>query len=349
MTDPSEIEEPVRSWLVGLEGDACGPDLEYDPDFLELEQAAAGKPETQFAPAEPPVWSDVRDRAAALLGRTRDLRVAVLWARSQLYLQGLPGLLPGLQLLTGLLEGFWDQGLHPALDPDDGDPFARLNAMGTLDKLEGLLGDLRQALVLTDRRLGGLRVREVEIALERLAPRADESLRNADELQSMFSELSDARQQLRSATEACLQALKALHRQLVDRVGSADAVDIKAMRQMLEAVATILPPEPDAPPEEVADGEPAGEGIPAAAPVVMQRGGGVSSINSRKDAIRAIGLVRDYLEKNEPTNPAQLLLRRAERLIEGNFLQVVRELAPEAVAEVARVLGVDPDSIEDLA
>lgn len=349
MTDPSSIEEPVRSWLVALEGDACGPDLEYDPDFLELEQAAAGKPETQFAPAEPPVWTDVRDRAAALLERTRDLRVAVLWSRAQLHLEGVPGLLPGLQLLTGLLETFWDQGLHPALDPDDGDAFARLNALGTLDKLEGMLGDLRQALVLTDRRLGGLRVREVEIALERLAPRADESLRSAAELQSMFDELADARQQARAVTEACLEALKALHRQVVDRVGSADAVDIKAMRQMLEAVAGILPAEPDAPPPAESDGDAGADGVSAPSPAAMARGGGLSSINSRKDAIRAIGLVREYLEKNEPTNPAQLLLRRAERLIEGNFLQVVRELAPEAVAEVARVLGVDPDSIEDLA
>jgi type VI secretion system protein ImpA len=41
-----------------------------------------------------------------------------------------------------------------------------------------------------------------------------------------------------------------------------------------------------------------------------------------------------------------LLLRRAERLIEKNFLQLVRDLAPDAVAEVARIMGVDPDSVD---
>lgn len=348
MTDPTQIEAPVSAWLVALDGEACGPDLEYDADFLELELAAAGKPETSFAPAEPPNWGDVSQRAAALMERTRDLRVAVLWTRSQVYLLGLPGLLAGLQLLGGLLETFWEQGLHPRLDPDDGDPFSRLNVLGALDKLEGLLGDVRQSPVLNDRRLGGLRVRDIEVALERLPPRADESPRSAGELRAMFEDLHEARGQLRSVCEAALGALKSLHRQLVDRVGSADAVDVKALRQMIEAVAAVLPPEPDAAAEAPAEGTPASdaEATPA---VVVRASAGPGTIASRRDAIRAIGLVREYLEKNEPTNPAQLLLRRAERLIEGNFLQVVRELAPDAVAEVARVLGVDPDSIEDLA
>ena len=76
-------------------------------------------------------------------------------------------------------------------------------------------------------------------------------------------------------------------------------------------------------------------------------GGGMSSIESRQDAVRAINMVCVYLERSEPTNPAQLLLRRAERLIDKNFLQLVRDLAPEAVTELARILGVNPDSLDD--
>src|SRR5688572_28854806 len=69
----------VDRWLQPLDGEACGDDLEYDNDFLELTQAAAGKPETQFAPAEPPDWRLVKGKAETLFERTRDLRVAVLW------------------------------------------------------------------------------------------------------------------------------------------------------------------------------------------------------------------------------------------------------------------------------
>jgi type VI secretion system protein ImpA len=41
------------------------------------------------------------------------------------------------------------------------------------------------------------------------------------------------------------------------------------------------------------------------------------------------------------------LLRRARKLINKNFLQLMRELAPDAINEVARIMGVDPDSIDN--
>jgi type VI secretion system protein ImpA len=339
---PADVAEPVASWLMPLDGSPCGDDLEYDPAVLELNQTAAGKPETQFSAAEPPPWPLVREQAEMVMARTRDLRIAALWGRSMLNTQGLPGLLPTLQLHRGLLDNFWDQGLHPALDPDDGDPFARVSAIGGLDKLDGLLGDVRASLALMDRRLGGLRVRDIEVALDRLPPRADETPRTARELSAMFEDLPDAALALRTLTGHCLLELKQLQRVMNDRFGIGEAVDVKNLRLMLEAVKSTVP-EPaadDAAPGD--DGGPVAEG--AAAPAA--RGGGtLSRIDTRKDAIRAINLICEYLERSEPTNPAQLLLRRAERLIEKNFLQLVRELAPEAMAEVARIMGVDPDSI----
>jgi type VI secretion system protein ImpA len=73
----------------------------------------------------------------------------------------------------------------------------------------------------------------------------------------------------------------------------------------------------------------------------------VHSIDNRQDAIRAIELVCAYLERSEPTNPAQLLLRRAARVIDKNVLQLVGELAPDAVKDVARIMGVDPKTVSD--
>ena len=337
------ITEPVASWLLPLDGEACGPDLEYDADFLELNQTAAGKPETQFAPAEPPQWLLVREQAEALLVRTRDLRLALIWARAVLNTDGLPGLLPVLQLFHGLLDAYWDQGLHPMLDPDDGDSFARQSALGSLDKLDGLLGDVRQAQVLNDRRLGGMRVREIEIALERLPPRPDESARTIGQLQGVLGEFPDLTQRVREAVEGSLQVLKQLLRVMNDRVGMDQAVDVKALRLMLEAVKSALPVPADA--EGAEGGEGSGEGLAPGGGSTARGGGTLTRIDSRQDAIRAINLVCEYLERSEPTNPAQFLLRRAERLIEKNFLQLVRDLAPEAMAEVARIMGVDPDSI----
>jgi type VI secretion system protein ImpA len=71
------------------------------------------------------------------------------------------------------------------------------------------------------------------------------------------------------------------------------------------------------------------------------------AVNSREEAIRAIDLVCEYLERAEPTNPAPLFLRRARHLIGHNFLQLMKALAPEALADVARVVGIDPESVQE--
>ncbi len=58
-------------------GMPCGPNLEYDPLFLELEQNALGKPEVQYGktivPAVAPEWKVVKKQAFELLGRAREL------------------------------------------------------------------------------------------------------------------------------------------------------------------------------------------------------------------------------------------------------------------------------------
>ena len=60
-----------------------------------------------------------------LLGRTRDLRVAVFYTRSSMVREGFAGLACGLALIAGLLEQHWS-AVHPQLDPSDGDdPTAR--------------------------------------------------------------------------------------------------------------------------------------------------------------------------------------------------------------------------------
>jgi type VI secretion system protein ImpA len=57
-------------------------------------------------------------------------------------------------------------------------------------------------------------------------------------------------------------------------------------------------------------------------------------------------VVVDQVARAEPTNPATLFLRRARHLVNHNFLQLMKELAPDAMPEVARIVGVDPDTVE---
>ena len=97
MIDIESLLEPTG------EEPPCGPDLEYDAAFLALDQSARGKSEQQFGdtviPAEEPVWGEVCGAAVEVLGRSKDLRVAVLLARAWVHTEGFAGLLPGLRLI----------------------------------------------------------------------------------------------------------------------------------------------------------------------------------------------------------------------------------------------------------
>jgi len=339
---------PVDAWLQPLPDSACGDDLEYDLQFLEFVQAAAGKPETQFAPAQPPSWPEVEALASTLFDRTRDLRVAIPWCSARMHLGGSLEVAECLRLLHGLLERFWDD-LHPRFDPDDGDPFGRISAMGSLAALEGLLGDTRNLPLLPERRLGGLRARDIEVALDRIPPRADEAIVPLSQIEGLLADHGDLAARIRGLAREAKEHAAALQRLMDDRFGIERSVDLKPLRGLLEAVLSVVP-EPaaqTASDEGIAAAAGAATGDEAAAGPRGLRRGGIMSVESRDDAVRAIRLVCAYLERAEPTNPAQLLLRRVEQLIDRNFLQLIKQFAPEAMGEVARVMGVDPDSVND--
>jgi type VI secretion system protein ImpA len=339
-TEDSALPPPLSTWLLPVdEAFLCGPDLEYDPEFLELAQSAAGKPESQFGPGSPPDWGRVRELSESLFTRTRDLRLALMWGRAQINLDGFSGLAPTLALLAGLLERFWDE-VHPN-DAEESDALARLSVLGSLDKLDGLLGDVRASRISNDRELLGLRVRDVEIALGKLAPRTGEAARTEGEIAGMLAVLAEVAATLRAQTEAAQTALAQIQALMVQRFSPHLVVDLATLRAMLASILAVLPVPVDVPVAEEASAGQAGAGSPG------RQASGVYSVETRQEAVRAIELVCAYLERSEPTNPAQLLLRRAARVIDKNFLQLMRELAPDAVKDVARILGVDPSTLND--
>ena len=160
------------------------------------------------------------------------------------------------------------------------------------------------------------------------------------QIAGMLSDATDAAADLHVQTDAMLAWLEELQALMSQRFSADLIVDLTTLRNMLSGVKAVLP----AVAEEIAD---AGPGDTEEREMPLRQGRGVQSVDTRQDAIRAIELVCAYLERHEPTNPAQLLLRRAARVIDKNFLQLVRELAPDAVKEVARVMGVDPSTITD--
>jgi len=332
----------VDTWFEPLAGSPCGEDLEYDDEFREMEKAAAGRPPSQFElNGVPPDWRAVLNQAQTLFERTRDLRIAIYWSRARLRTDGAATLGEGLRLVHGLLDRYWDD-LHPR--PDDGDAYARINALIDMGSPGGLLGDLRESVVVNDRAIGELRGRDVEVALGSLEPRIGESPQGRGQIEEMLRAAMKTHPELREFPAAAVIRLEQLQQLMRDRVGYAAAPEFKSLLTALSGLRNLIPGEDGRSPA----GNFAADSDDAAAASGSQRGSraGLSgAIDSRAEALRAIDMVCEYLERTEPTNPAQMLLRRARRLVNKNFVELVRELAPESLNEVARVMGVSLDEL----
>ena len=68
------------------------------------------------------------------------------------------------------------------------------------------------------------------------------------------------------------------------------------------------------------------------------------AIRSREDVIRVLDNACEYLARHEPSSPVPLLLQRAKRLMVKDFLQIIQDLAPDALSAVAKIGGVDGQS-----
>lgn len=335
MSELHEAASLIAIWVQPLADDAapCGPDLEYDNQFLEVSQAAVGKPDSQFGAAEAPNWLAVREGVEDMLSRSRDLRLAVFWLRSGVNVYGYAALPSGLQLLTGMMETL-GAGVLPLPDPDDGDPYARVNALSVLGETQGLMGDLRAAAVFQDRALGRMTGRDVELASLLAQPLESETPMSKDQAQRMLEDASASDPELRTLVDDSVAQLRALEAALDGFLGSA-APDLLPLNRFVKAVAALMP-------QAVSDEGAAAGGEGGS---VGGRGALAGQVSSRADAIRAIDMVCEFLERTEPSNPAPLFLRRARQLVNHNFLQLMKELAPEAMANVARIVGVDPESV----
>jgi len=265
------------------------------------------------------------------------------WGRAGVNLLGFAALPSALALMYGLLDRFWD-ALHPLPDVDDADSLARLSVIGGLDKLDSLLGDVRNAKLLSDPRFATLKARDVEIAMGKLAARADESARTQGQVTGMLSEVPDAAAALGAQARAVVASLREIQSLMSDRFRADLVVDLATMRGIASSVVAVVP---EIAQTEVASEATSDQKVEVTAEPASRRGG-VFSVDTRADALRAIELVCAYLERNEPTNPAQFLLHRAARVIDKNFLQLVKELAPDSMKDVAKIMGIDPATVTDL-
>jgi type VI secretion system protein ImpA len=325
-----------ESWLTEIAPDApCGPDLEYDQDFLALEHATQRKEEQQYGDkvfaAEEPVWANVVDLAGALMERTRDVRVVQQLGRALTHTQGLSGTVEAMRLTHGLLDRYWED-VHPRLVIDgEVDPMLRMNALAALSDREKLLHDIRSADFLRTPAIA-FTVRDVENILDQSVGKSESGL-GVDQLRAAISDALAADAAALPEAAALLAAVDDIKATLLKHLEPSLLPDFEPLTSLVKPIARTV--------EELraAAAAPGAAGEAGAAGTASGGSIAVGDLRSREDALRALDRVCDFLNRNEPTNPAPLLIRRAQRIMTMPFMDIIRELAPDATQQVETITG----------
>jgi type VI secretion system protein ImpA len=339
----------VDRLLQPLEGDSpTGADLEYDPEFGALDLAARARPEQQMGDAvisgEEPDWPEVRRRALSLLERTKDLRVAVILARALVHTDGIRGLADGLRLVDQMVEQWWEP-LHPHLDPDDDlDPTLRLNILLELADADASLRPLRRAPIIETRAFGRVSLRDVDLATGQEEPVSEEKPPEPATIDAAFLECDlDDLQAASDAFEQAATRLRHLESQLTEQVGSGALPDLSPLEALLrrgrEVVAERLGRRGVGEPAAGSPDAAAGDAPASAAAATGAAPAADGAIRGREDVIRLLDRICEFYRHNEPSSPVPLLLQRAKRLVSKDFLDILRDIAPDAVAQAEAVGG----------
>ncbi|WP_175001853.1 type VI secretion system protein TssA [Burkholderia lata] len=323
----------------------CGANLEYDAEFLQLQERATPRAEQQYGdtviPAEAPDWRAVERLALALSVRTKDLRVIACLARSWTEQHGIPGYADALALVANLLERRWDD-LHPRLDADgEHDPTPRMNALAEVAGAHDCARAARRQPLFD----GGPSVRDAERLLD---GRDDTGSPVAGSRESLLAALSAARGDGTTpldATRAALHALDAIRVCVTDRLGREWVPDEGDAEKALQRIVRDVPlpePQPVSPDVQQAtsgDMSQTGSAATAAAAMPNAHAWRDAEITSRDDVRIGLDKMCRYFEQHEPSHPAPLLLRRAQRLLTLDFYEIIRDLAPESLPKLDLLSG----------
>lgn len=329
---PEDLLQPIRPDM------PCGADLTFSPELDAIAHArkfddpslAQGEWVTDLKEAD---WQFVAERCAMLLQHTtKDLRLAVWMTEAAAKHDNLRGLGDGLRVLAGLLDRFWDDGLHPRAD--DGDMDQRT---GNLSWILSRIPALLREMPITDGNGGAFSQLDLDTARKQNADdgralAAMEAARRATSVAFRTSFGTEA--------QGCLDALHAFERAADRRLGN-DAPAFVAAREALQRMMDMVPrPVADAPEAVAEDTLPAADGAPAARPTATPSG----PITTRKQALVQLRAIADFFRRTEPHSPVSYFADKAANAGEQDLHTWLRSVVKDSasLAHIEEMLGVPP-------
>ncbi len=303
-----------------LFGQARSPEAPPDPEGDEKE----------LAKARPPLeWDKIRADALEGLTKSKDLRLLAYLGTASLRTEGLPAFAGVLTTASQWLETYWPQ-VYPALDED---AIARRNALNCFADPMAVVDRIWRLPLVTSRQHGRYSLRDIEIARGQATPGPLENKPDEAAISNAFQELTlEDLTALDASVTAGSAALTSIDARMRSEGGPEVAPDFGSLVTQFAKLGRVCKEQLAARGAAGANASEAagdGSGQPAFRP---------GAISSRADAIRALDAVAEYFRRNEPSSPIPLFVDRAKRLVAKDFLEVLADIAPDALS-VARSAG----------
>jgi type VI secretion system protein ImpA len=311
----------------------CGENLEDTPLLASFDAFRLFGQPTPHDPA--PQWGEIRTRALEALDKSKDLRLLAHLGTALLRTDGLAAFSRTVCVASHWLEHYWPFS-YPLVDED---AILRRNALNCFADPMAVIDGLRRLPLVASRQHGTFSIRDIEIASGQLQPLDGESRPDEQRIDAAFTDmpLEQLVEEQRSVANA-LDALKRIEVAMSGEGGPDAMPEFDPLTTQLAKIDRVLRGHvaartggdglTDA--DEAAIG---GNGQPAA----------VGAIKSRQDAIRALDAAAEYFRRNEPSSPVPMIIERAKRLVSKSFLEVLADIAPDAVPQARSAGGLSQE------
>jgi type VI secretion system protein ImpA len=321
----------------------AGADLDSSGDILALDMLA----KWGSADAETD-WRTLLSASEQAMERSRDLRAATYLTAALLAVEGIRSFCEGLHLIRSLLETYWEE-LHPLAD-EDGEFMERSSALFNLTHFHKVLHPLRTAILVRFQPVGRFSLLDIEIAEGTAEAPSDYpgTPPNTAMIKAAF-EGGDATelQALTAQVAAAVQDVEAIESNFRERAGLEQAPDMARLRDMLRRIHKTLNAHLPGAPAEGVVADPGGAALAGENPPgdgsQPPRAGVPGEVRSRKEALAALDAVSKYFRTHEPSSPVPLVLARASRLVDMDFLAIMQEIAPDASAPTIQLRSEEGD------
>lgn len=332
----------------------CGDDLSFSSEFDQIAEARRADDRSLeqgewVAALKDADWPGVIQRCTALLERqSKDLRIAMWLTEALGKTEGLAGLAQGCELLSGMIEQYWDS-LHPLAE--DGDQELRI---GNLAWLVQRIAQLLREMPLTDAPQQYYSCAEYDAALvlqarlerepDLLDELGDDALTPAKFAAAHKATASDFYRKLLADIERFEAGWSKLTTAIDARLGVhgpsfgpvIDTLEhVAALIKRLAREAGVIPAAPDSKPEPaLAPGAPA--------PLPLRHG----KIASRAQALELLQQVATYFRETEPHSPVAYLAATAVKWGEMPLHIWLRSVIKDGgeLSHLEELLGLAPSS-----